>query len=127
MKTLKLIGVGLLLSLLFASYAGAVELTSITQTKEMFSVTLSSSTGTAILPIDTARIAFTISNPSSSYSIYLSTYAITAAEITTGKAWMRILPGCSYFEETNAAWQAIYGLTQAGQTAIVVSGELRKK
>lgn len=112
-------------SLFAAAYPVEIWPATDTAGKEMFSVSCSSSTATLILASDTRRVAYTISNPSDSYSVYIATYAITAAEITTGGAWHRIKPDKDYYEESNCATQAIYGLTQAEQTPIVVSGEKR--
>lgn len=127
MKILKTIGLSLLLVLLPAIvFAGVAELWSTTQSKDCFSVSCSSSTATQVLDANTSRLAWTVSNPSSSYTVYIATYAVTATEaVTTGKAWHRIPPLSSYYEEVNPYLGAIYILTPSGQTAIVVSGEER--
>ena len=104
-----------------------VEVHSGTQTKSCFSVSCSSSTATAIKAANPKRLAWTISNPSASYVVYLATYPITAAEIVTGGAYHTLGATKDYWEEQNPYTGIIYGLTQASQTAIVITGEERSR
>ncbi len=129
MKTLKIIGVSLLLVLLpVLVFAGVAELWSTTDSKTCFSVSCSSTTATLVLAANTQRVGWMVSNPSSSYSVILATTAISAATgATTGGAWHKIPPLSSYYEDVNPYLGAIYILTPSGQTAIVISGEERER
>lgn len=94
--------------------------------KDCYAVAASSNTATLLFAAKDYRIGFTVTNPSSSYSIYEATYPITAAEIVAGKAWHQILPGTSKWEANGEATSGpIYILTQPGQTPILCSGEQR--
>ena len=124
MKTIKIVGVGLLLVLLpLLAYAGVAELLSTTQSKDMFSVSCSSITATQVLDENTSRLAWTVTNPDSSYSMYIATFAITSANLGGGKAWHKIPPLSSYYEEVNPYLGAIYIIVPSGTTTI--SGEER--
>lgn len=127
MKTIKIVGLVLLLVFLpVMAMAGVAELWSTTQTKECFSISCPSSDATQVLDINTNRVAWTISNPDTTYSVYITTYAATALDgATTGKAWHKIPPLSSYYEEINPYLGAIYILTPSGQSAITISGEER--
>lgn len=129
MKTLKMVGVGLLLALLpVMAYATVAEIWSTTASKDCFSVSCSSSTATLVLDANTHRVGWMVSNPSSSYSVILATSTISAATgATTGGAWHSIPPLSSYYEDVNPYLGAIYILTPSGVTAIVISGEEREK
>ena len=104
-----------------------VEVWPATQSKSCFSVSCSSNTATLFKAANTKVTAWTISNPSSSYVVYMATYPITAAEITTGGAYHTLGATKDYWEEFNPYQGAMYGLTQAGQSPIVITGELRSR
>lgn len=93
--------------------------------KDCYAIQTSSSTATLLFAAKSTRIGWTVTNPSSSYSVYIATYPITAAEIVSGKAWHQVLPSTSYWESNGEAtpWP-IYILSQSGQS-ILVSGEQR--
>ena len=125
MKTILLtLGILLLVSNVFA--ASAVEVWPATTNKACVSVSASSSTATAFLASRAARTAWSVTNPHATNTVYISTYAATAATaVTTGGAWHRIAANATYTEDNNPYTGAIYILTPSGQTAIVVSGEER--
>lgn len=127
MKTLKIVGIGLLLALLpVMAYATVAEIWSTTASKDCFSVSCSSSTATQVLDANTQRVAWSVTNPHATNTVYISTYGVTAATaVTTGGAYHRIAANSTYTEDINPYLGALYILTPSGETAIVISGEER--
>jgi putative hemolysin len=127
MKTLKLLGLIMAIVLLpLLSYAGVAEVWSTTQSQDRFSVACSSVTATQVLDTNTQRVAWTVSNPNSTYCMYISTFAITSTQLTDGNAWHKIDPavnGTNYSEEVNPYLGSIYIIVPSGTTTI--SGEER--
>lgn len=117
-----------LLCLTSNAFAGAypIEMWPATESKDCFSVSCSSTTATEVLDANTSRVAWTVSNPNSTYCMYISTFAITSTGLTDGKAWHKIDPavnGTNYSEEVNPYLGAIYIIVPSGTTTI--SGEER--
>ncbi len=93
-----------------------------------YSVSASSSTATLWRPGvsgSTIRCGWTLKDPSASYVVYWSTFPITAAGIVAGGHYTTIQPKGADWQDLYAYQGPIYVLTEAGQSAITVTGEER--
>lgn len=86
---------------------------------QCFAKTTSNSTATVVLENRWNRYGFTIVNPDTTYSVYVSTYPATSTSA------LRILPGTAYWQDVNCHSGPIYVMTEPTQTGIVVYVEER--
>ena len=99
-----------------------MEVWTATTNKSCFLASAPSDTAALAISSRAARLAWTISNPHSTYSIYITTYAAPAAD-ATGRIGHAIGPLKDYYEEDNAYTGDVYIICPSGTT--IVSGEER--
>ena len=112
----------LLLAVPLFAAGNPVEVQSAGYNMTTFAIPCSSNTATQIIAANNKRVSITINNPSLVYSVYIASYAATAAVSTSSLEIIR--PTSTYHRDTNPYLGAFYGLSFAGnQSTTTVNGE----
>jgi hypothetical protein len=120
MKTLKIVGLSLLLVLLpILAYAGPVELWSVGANKSFLPIIAPSQTAAIAFTARPERVAWTVNDTHATYDVYLSTWAVTATNIAAGSgSYYKLLATKDYKEDTNPYTGTIYIVCPSGTTTI---------
>ncbi len=120
MKTLKIVGMGLLLVLMpVLSYATVAEIWSAAENMQCPRITTPTSTATIAFSARSQRLAWGVNNNHATFDVFFATYAVTSAQITANTAsCYKISPTKEYKQEINPYTKDIYIICPSGTTTI---------